>query len=149
MKQNRLLSLATGVVLSASGCMSPHGGPVALYLLSALGPKGGGGYSAPNIEGTDGSSPEAALTIHTVNKEYLVSDELSWAHDRYWWPLTPGRSHTEYPQSWREFRPNATHETRRIGRSVYDLVTLRFPNGESRTNYFDVTRQRFYWPRER
>jgi len=147
LKQSAFLSVAAGALLSVSGCTSPHGGPAALYWPSAIGPKGGSSYSTPRIEGTDGSSPETAFTVHTQNKEYLVSDEMSWVHDLYWWPLMHGRPHTDYPESWEEFRPNATHETKRIGRRVYDVVNLRLPNGESRTNFFDVSWQRRDWPR--
>jgi len=142
-------SLLIGAALLAAGCLSPHGGPWGppLEWLASLDSKSAS--SRPNIEGTDGTSPETALAIHASNKEYLVPNELSWTHSRYWQPLTAGRPWTEYRQSWEEFRTNATHETKRIGRSVYDIVTVRLPGGETRTNYFDVTRQRFYWPRER
>ena len=149
MKRRVYWTLPVVGVLLVDGCLSPHGGPWCppLEWLASLDSKSAS--SRPNIEGTDGTSPETALAIHTSNKEYLVSNELSWTHSRYWQPLTPGRAWTEYRQSWEEFRTNATHETKRIGRSVYDIVTVRLPGGETRTNYFDVTRQRFYWPRER
>jgi len=143
------LSAAVAIPLFAAGCVSPHGGPWCppLEWLASLDRKSAD--SRPNIEGTDGTSPETALSIHTTAKEYLASEELHSVHERYWRPLKPGRPWTEARQSWEEFRPNATHETRRIGRGVYDIVSVRLPSGETRTNYFDVTRQRFYWPRER
>src|SRR5258705_13794644 len=97
MKRNPQWTLALWLMLSVSGCMSPHGGPLPLYWLSAVGPKGGGDYSTPKIEGSDGSSPDTALTIHESNKDYLAGDELSWVHNRYWWPLKPDRSYTEFP----------------------------------------------------
>jgi hypothetical protein len=70
-------------------------------------------------------------------------------HRRYWQRLAPNRAWTEYRQSWEEFRPHASHKTRRIGRSVYDIVVVKLPSGEAHTNYFDVSRQRFDWPRIR
>lgn len=148
-KRRIYLSLVVGAALFAGGCLSPHGGPWCppLEWLASLDSKSAN--STRNIKGPDGTSPETALAIHTTNKDYLASDELHWMHDRYWWPLTPGRPWTEFSQSWKEFRPSATHETTRIKRRVYDIVTVRLPSGETRTNYFDVTSQRFYWPRER
>lgn len=114
-----------------------------LYWLSAIGPKSDGSRS-PNIEGTDGSSPITALTIWEINKDYLISEEFSWVYAHHWRPARPT---TEHNESWDEFSRNASHETKRIGRSVYDLIVVKLPAGESRPIYFDVTRQRFDWPR--
>ena len=72
---------------------------------------------------------------------------MDWMYERYWLPIKPKPSETEYRESWKEFRANATHDINRIGRSVYDIVTVKLPDGQTRTNYFDVTRQRFDWPR--
>src|SRR5262245_16668431 len=135
-KPTLLIILLAGSALMTGGCVSPHGGPVVPgWMDRAMATK------PARIEGVDGTSPETALRISTVDKRFLASDEDSWVHERYWSSLTP-------PRTWEEFGKSVKRETKRNGTSVYDIVTLTLPNGETRTTYFDVTKQRFYWPRE-
>ena len=147
-----ILSLAVGVVaLFASGCMSAHGilwcPPLDWIGHRPLGDR-------LDFEGADGSSPETAIAVPRTNNDRLVPDELYWVFHRYWLPLVTGRPPLgqpwlEHDRSFQEYRSNAKHETRRIKRRVYDIVTVRLQNGETRTTYFDVTSLRFNWPRER
>ncbi len=149
MKSQITFAIAVSGIAFLCGCVSPHGGPWCPPLEWIASIDGKSTNSPPNIEGTDGTSPQSALSIRTNEKAYLQTEELDWMHHRYWQPLTPSRPWTDYRQSWNEFRPNASHETRRIGRSVYDIVIVKLPTGETHTNYFDVTRQRLDWPRIR
>ena len=139
-----ILSLA----LLTGGCMSPHGGPWCppLEWMAAVDAKSR--LSQPNVEGSGGTSPETALTIHTNRKEYLKSDEISWMMQQYLPLAEPRPSAEESQKIFLEFHQKAKHETRRIGRRVFDIVMVTLSNGETVTNYFDVTRQRFHWPRE-
>jgi hypothetical protein len=144
-----LLAAVAGALLLAGCAVSPHGGPRVLYDLQSLAPKMGSGTTKPTIEGKGGGSPETALAIRTAHKEHLRMEEFYWVHRLYWPPVKPGLPPADYSASWSEFYRNTSHETKRIGRSVYDIVTLTLPSGERAVTYFDVTRQRFYWPREK
>ena len=129
--------LLWGVSFLVVGCLLPHGGPlVPKWVDRAM------VVRPARIEGIGGSSPETALKVSTIDKQSLSSDEDNWMHERFWSDLKP-------PSSWEEFRRNSNHETKRIGRSVYDIVTVAMPSGATHTTYFNVTSQRFYWPREK
>jgi hypothetical protein len=131
--------LIAALVLCA-GCSSPHGGPVLLVWagerVDAIFPPG------PIITGTNGSSLDTALRVQRVSKDDVPGAEKGYVYQTYWLPLEP-------PRSLQEFDSSSRYSTERIGKRVYDIVTVTLTGGETRTVYFDVTNYRYFWPKDK
>ena len=96
------------------------------------------------IHGGDGSSYETALHIHGAHTAFLAESEKGYVYQKYWLARR-GLA----PPPLEEFERNTRHHSERRGKKVYDIVDTTLPDGETHTNYFNVTNYRYFWPNEK
>src|SRR5262249_46639332 len=113
------------ITLAATGCVSPHGGPILPFA----------GEPKPQIyRGGDGRSPETALHVRHVNDRDLPYLEESWAsYYRY-------RTSQALPPQWEDFHHHVNRATERIDGRIYHVLTFADADGKPQVVYFDVTR---------
>ena len=94
------------------------------------------------VEGGDGLTFESAIYIHGEEKQFLLGTEEGCLYQKYWMSLNP------CPPV-EEFNKHVQRHTERHSQKIYDIVSVSMPNGETHTNYFDVTNYKPHWPEEK
>jgi hypothetical protein len=110
----------SAVVVSSSGCSSPHGGSVFLDWLMP-----------PKVEMVgNGSSAETPVHIRHSATVNLFDDEASWLYEHY---------ATTYEVMNSTFDARVKVVSEHQGSHILDIATLAMPDSSTRTAYFDVT----------
>ena len=127
------LGIFTALILCGGCYPTPEGSVVSVLDL----------VPTPNpIEGTNGTSYATALYVtRNCSKEMLGWTEDEWVYGSCC--TNSGLLPTD-----EVFKRIMHHTTERHDKRVYDIVTVSLPD-QTNVVYFDVTRYRYFWPKDR
>jgi hypothetical protein len=122
------------ILIFCGGCLpNVEGGYVTVF----------DGYARPTVYGGDGTSYETALYIRNIPKDSLTINESHWVYFKYC-----DNSGMQLPTDDAECSRIMPRVTERHGKRVYDILTVKTPDGQIHVVYFDVTNYRYFWPKD-